>query len=134
MAETVYVPHDCDTPGHAGQYLPGTEWQCPACRALWEVTRFAGTMEGAVNVWCRLTDGRKVPRPVVIPTAPDPADVLLARLMRARRAWTEPGPHPRFHARAQQRVRELMPELAEALDYAAAYGRRDTTGDEAGAS
>lgn len=122
MGEVVYVPHECDPPGYAAQYLPGTEWQCPVCRALWIVRRFGGggegvTVEGACNMWDRMTYGRKVPRPAKSrPLGPDPADVLLARLMRAQRAWDAPGSHPRFHYRAQQRVRELMPLLAAALD------------------
>ena len=32
------------------------------------------------------------------------------------RAWTEPGPRPDWHRRAQDEVRRAMPTLAHALD------------------
>jgi hypothetical protein len=32
------------------------------------------------------------------------------------RAWTVPGPHPHFHAAAQDRLRRTWPVLANALD------------------
>lgn len=32
------------------------------------------------------------------------------------RAWTDPGAHPAWHARAQREVRNAMPVLAAALD------------------
>lgn len=54
---------------------------------------------------------------------PDPTaeDMMLVDLVKAARAWGDPGPHPSYHREAQQRVRELMPLLGDALD--AAIGR-----------
>lgn len=43
---------------------------------------------------------------------PPPLDAILA-------AWTQPGTHPESHWRRRNRVREVMPELADALDRAA---------------
>lgn len=40
------------------------------------------------------------------------------------RAWTEPGPRPDWHRRAQDEVRRAMPTLAHALDKAARETRR----------
>lgn len=52
---------------------------------------------------------------------PTTEDMMLADLVKAARAWGNPGPHPSYHREAQQRVRELMPLLGDALD--AAIGR-----------
>lgn len=40
------------------------------------------------------------------------------------RAWTETGPHPDWHRRAQDEVRRAMPVLAHALDRAERENRR----------
>lgn len=44
-----------------------------------------------------------------------PLDAIVA-------AWTEPGPNPFWHKRARMAVHRAMPELARALDRAAAEG------------
>lgn len=44
---------------------------------------------------------------------------LEADLRRILAAWFEPGPAPRVHRRAQQRVRQLMPVLASRIERAA---------------
>ena len=40
-------------------------------------------------------------------------------LRRILAAWFEPGPAPRLHRRAQQKVRHLMPVLAQRIERAA---------------
>lgn len=52
---------------------------------------------------------------------PTPEEMMLVDLVKAARAWGNPGPHPSYHREAQQCVRELMPLLGDALD--AAIGR-----------
>lgn len=43
-------------------------------------------------------------------------------------AWTVEGPNPRYHVAMMKNVRESMPVLAEALDWAAEQNNRDIPG------
>lgn len=121
MGENAPDQHLCDPPQDPVTCLPGTEWQCAECGRLWEVQSTAGIMAEACNVWTIIASPKKIPTPTRGPLlAPTTEEKMLVDLVTAARAWADPGPHPSYHRAAQQRVRELMPILGDALDAATA--------------